>query len=396
MKQMQPQKVCKSIWKAANAIKVRRAPLVMALLLTATLGGATWGSAANVTADANQDGPRQLSLDDAIGLGLRNNPAIELARLQAEKSRVAYEQADDAASGIDHDRVVSLEQALLKELAPLRTRLFMEDDEKAVADTQAAIRLSVTQAYFAAQLSHNLLSVKQKALEAAEQQLAMAQSGFKAGTRARLDVLTAEAARASAQAEASSAEKDYKVSIMNLNKAIGLPLSTELQLTTPLEEGAPPEIDLEAALVSAQQTNLDLSRAAHAVSAAKLNRDITGRYYTPNTYVYRQADAEYRQALARLDSAQREVEFKVRKGYLEVLDAYQRIHQQQKAVEAAAEGVRLAELRYRSGLGTMAEVLDAQARASGARAALAAAIYSYNMAIASLDNLTGGKAVPRP
>ncbi len=346
-------------------------------------------SITGTAAENSEPETRRLSLADAVSLGMGNNPSVELARLQAEKSRVGLEQAEDLASDIDGDNIFSMEQAFMKYLNPKHAAFALEDDEKALLDARSGIDLAIRQAYFSALLQRELLSVRETALKSADQQLAMAQAAYKAGTRAKLDVLAAESARAAAKADLSSATKDYKVAVMNLNKTIGLPLTTDLELTTPLEETPPEDIDLDAAINSAFAQNLGLSKATHAASLASLKLEITGRYYTPNTYTYRQAELEHKQAVAKHNSTKVDVEFQVRKSYLDTLDAFERISQQHAAVQAAEENARLADLRYKAGLGTMAEALEVQARASAARMALSSAVFSYNMARVGFANLTG-------
>lgn len=358
------------------------------LLMVATASG-------GIAANERKEGPRRLSLNDAINLAMEKNPDLALAREAVEKARVGEEQARSAADALPSEMVMSLDQAKIKELYPRQAAGGVRLAEKGEQTARDNLRLGIEQAYFGTQLAGEMVRVREQAVELAATQAEQARLAYKVGTRARADVLAAEAQLAAAQAELASAKKALAVAEMELNRAIGLPLDTLLELTTELGEidrHLLPAKDMEAVakdIARALTRSINVIKAEEERDIAKLNFDLTARYYTPNVYAYRQAEADYHQAQVRLEKERTAAELEVRKTLLDIDEALARIEQQKKAVSLSEEAARLADLRYRAGVGTISEVLDAQVRLSGTRSALANAVFSLNKAFAQYKNLVG-------
>lgn len=87
---------------------------------------------------------------------------------------------------------------------------------------------------------------------------------------------------------------------------------------------------------------------------------------------------------AEADNLRQEVGFLIKERMLAMREAAKRIKVEQKAVEQASEAYRMASARYRQQVGTMTDVLDAQAKLSQAEAALAGSRADYNIALSSL------------
>lgn len=336
-----------------------------------------------------EGGPGELSLAEAIDLGLENNPAIEIATLELEQAMVAREQADDAAGQLDEDFIAGLDLRRVKDLYPRQTEMGEKIARKGLEVTRDGIRVAIQQAYFSAAMAGQLLAARQEAVTLAERQLGQARAGYRTGTRAKTDVLAAETHLAAARADLSTARTGLATALMDLNRAAGLPLTAALTLTSKLEETAPAPVDIEEAVSAALAHSAGVLAAAEQAAVAARDRELAGRYYTPNTYVYRQADLEAKKAATRLAAARVDGELAVRKAHLEMLDAYERIGQHRTALALSEEANRLADLRYRAGVATSSEVLDAQVRLSGARVSLTGAVFAYNMARLRFENLTG-------
>jgi len=74
-----------------------------------------------------------------------------------------------------------------------------------------------------------------------------------------------------------------------------------------------------------------------------------------------------------LDRLRGEIELNVRQAYLNLGDAKARVEASQSYVKFADENLRLAQVRYRGGVGTVLELQDAEYRATAARQTLIAA-----------------------
>ena len=98
----------------------------------------------------------------------------------------------------------------------------------------------------------------------------------------------------------------------------------------------------------------------------------------------RQATHQKSKIRAEADNLRQEVGFMVKVRLLAMAEAAKRIKVAQKAVEQAAEAYRMSDARYRQQVGTMTDVLDAQAKLSYAEASLAGARADYGVALSSL------------
>lgn len=336
--------------------------------------------------------PWHLSLEEATELALSRNPELFAAEFEREKARVAEERARYAADELREEMIQSYELARVKEVLPRQALLGLRVAERAVEEAQRGMRLRVEGAYFGVLLARKIERVKEEAVRLAEEQRRLAEAGVRAGTRARVDVLSARAQEAQARAELASAQKDRRVAEMELNRLLHLPLTHQLELSTPLGEEVPDDpllADPEKALRAAEKVNLGLLRAEVAVEAARVAFQVAARWYTPNVFAYREAQADLRRAEAEREKAQAELELSVRRAILEVEEARIRIAQGKEAVAFLREALRLARLRYEAGVGTSAEVLDAQVRLSEAEAGLARAVFGLNSALSRFRFLTG-------
>ncbi|MCL6629291.1 MAG: TolC family protein, partial [Armatimonadetes bacterium] len=80
-----------------------------------------------------------------------------------------------------------------------------------------------------------------------------------------------------------------------------------------------------------------------------------------------------------------------RQSYLSLKESEERIRAAEKGLEQAREGMRLAQVRYRGGVSTQIEVLDAQTALTQAETNYVNALYDYQIALAKLERAVGGK-----
>ncbi len=84
-----------------------------------------------------------------------------------------------------------------------------------------------------------------------------------------------------------------------------------------------------------------------------------------------------------------QVRTSVQARYLALRTAYQAIGVQAESREAAREQLRLAQDRYRVGIGAALEVVDAQAAVQRAEGDYVTAVYDYHRALAALEAAVG-------
>jgi outer membrane protein len=79
-----------------------------------------------------------------------------------------------------------------------------------------------------------------------------------------------------------------------------------------------------------------------------------------------------------------------RQSYLSLKESRERIVAAEKALEQARESVRLAQVRYKAGVSTQVELLDAQVALTLSETNYVNALYDYQSALARLERAVGG------
>jgi outer membrane protein, heavy metal efflux system len=207
-----------------------------------------------------------LTLEVATERALAANPTIAAARMQgavdAAALAVARERVNpEAAVEVENEAPKqSLALALPFELGGKRAkRIAVSEFELAAGEarlvaTIAEVRNAVRRAYFGVQVAEARLELLGEMRDIAGRVRDSAEERFEAGDAARLEVMQAELALASAENEATATDGEAGVARAELNALLGQPLDGELNLSSPIDGGPPPTTS-EA---------LDLARAASA------------------------------------------------------------------------------------------------------------------------------------
>jgi len=91
-----------------------------------------------------------------------------------------------------------------------------------LCDTKEKIDLQITQSQFKVKEAHKKLNMARKNIKSAEENLRCANLGFKEGIMETTDVMTAQTAWQQAQSQKIDAEVEVKLSLVNLQKALGV------------------------------------------------------------------------------------------------------------------------------------------------------------------------------
>jgi len=256
------------------------------------------------------------------------------------------------------------------------------------------------------------------------------------GLATRNDVLRAEVELANAEVAALEVESARTIASTLLNSLLGLPLDTEVEITSSVEAGPPPAPAFEAGsnnlVRRAKKSRPDLKsmdlkvRASEAAVAAAKGGFYPQIYLAGNTYLANpnprllpsqnkfygtwdigltlsfdiwnggQAAEQTRQAEAQLIQAKemkRQVEdlitLEVTQGRLAVARAEQRVAAAGRAVSYAQENLRVTQDRFKEGVATSVEVLDAETLLLQAQTARVQARTDLAVARAKLQKALG-------
>lgn len=301
----------------------------------------------------------------------------------------------------------------------------------AVYQQEAATKLSATKAYYQWLEAINLADVADESVSNLAGHLTNVKQQFNAGIVAKLDVLSSNVSLANAKEADISAKNTRDVAEANLNNVMRIPMNTKL---TPTDKNFPqPDITItmEQAIAMAEKYRWELVEADYNVKMAEEAVRIARAGYMPTValtggYSWNDddfpgfkhegwsvggglswsifdggaTDAKIREAKADLKTAEEtllksreSIELEVRRDYLNVFSAKEKIRATEAAVAEAEEAYKIATVRYASGVGINLDVLDAQLQLNQARTNYITALYDYNIGLATLENAMGIPAV---
>jgi outer membrane protein len=300
--------------------------------------------------------------------------------------------------------------------------------DKARLDTVFQVR----QGFFQTLQSQRLVQVQEANLVNRRRQLEQAQARFKAGLGLPLDVSRTQAAVAEAVLNLTQARNDAQIGLVTLATSMGIDPRTPLKLSEkdlailPVVNGQTaidkpetlyqkalelrPEMTQARSNLAAQNHGLN---AAHTTSAPLINvslgyvagiRPIAAQtnainlIFSINYDLFDGGlqDAKVREAEATLEATKAQLEnigqgiiSEVSQAYLRMKSAEQKIQTAELQEQNASESFRLAEGRYKVGLGILLDVLDAQASLLTAQTNRVNALTQLELAKASLARSVG-------
>jgi outer membrane protein len=285
--------------------------------------------------------------------------------------------------------------------------------------------------FWGAILQRARLEVLKKSHEAASHSLDVVEKQQSQGVVSEFEVLRAKVEKSNLEPQILQAESDLKLADQRLKSFLGFPLEDAMELiegelnasterlpsldqltATALEKR--PEVQQASYVREMSRKAVNVARADYwpsfnAVSGydwqAQSDRftmqENTSRSLTVGLTLsmplfdggrtrgaVTQAVAEHNQAVLSLKQTEDDIRLDVEQAYDRTLQAKESLETQKNTIALAEEGLRIANLRYESGVGTLLEVLSAQSALSQARELLALAAYTFRTAKAGLKLAT--------
>lgn len=296
--------------------------------------------------------------------------------------------------------------------------------------TRAQLAYDATQAYHDAVLAHALIEVAADSIKTFQQHEQDAQHALEVGMVSKIALLRAQTELAARQADLTSANTAYELALLNLKRIIGAPEDQAVTLADAMSWN-PGEEPLQSLIEKAKTTRPELMALEAGIEAAEAGVRVKKGEYLPRaaaTAQWQEATgagqlqpngfsitggiewqiygggkrkAGVAEAEAQLRSLQHQhadvlrlVEMDVRQASLRVHDAIEKIRRDKGTVTLAQEGFRLAEVRFKEGVGTQTEMLDAELALTQAKTKLMQALRDYAVAVAALDKAVGRIAPP--
>lgn len=401
-------------------------------------------------ASSVQAAPVALTLEESVQRALATNPTIKIADASREQALGALRTAQGGAGPA---LTYTHTDARTKSASTFRTddsfgntfsatykiysggyvtgtikqaKANYTSSELGVDKSLQQIKYDATNGYYSALAARNVVALDQESVDRLQAHLDNVQAQFAVGTVAKVDVLRSEVELAQAQQTLTKAQNAYNLAIASLNNVVGLPLGTELDLKEELAYMADarqleecivysldnrPEVLQADASVKAAQGGLQAAKSGNLPTVSVVGKE---NWYDDsfaggnnnnwsltlqtslNVFDAGVTSGQIKQAEAALLKAketQRQtrdsVQLDVRNAYLSLREAEKRIDTSKVAVVKAEEDYKIAQVRYRAGVGTNIDVMDSQVALTTAKTNYVQALYDYNTYRAQLDKAMG-------
>ena len=298
--------------------------------------------------------------------------------------------------------------------------------EAAAHEAQAGVVAQVSKSYYDLVSASEMKSVADRAVDVAQAHVKEAEQLLANGMIPRADLLRAQAELANEHVNAIAAGNGVDLAAVALDSVLNVPLSTVYRPTDSLE-GSVPEVKLENLLQSAHTSRGELVAARYAVDAAKRAVDAARAGYLPQVKAVvadgntqpavvggyhnqfsvglnavwtlfdngyssgrvAEARAGLREAELGVAQLQNGIDLQVRQAYLNLNEARASLDAAKQLVVLSDENLRLAQVRYRGGVGTALELQDAELRDRSARQTLTQAQAALRQSVVQLRFAAG-------
>lgn len=302
--------------------------------------------------------------------------------------------------------------------------------EFAVADLerkQSEVALNVVEGFYQVLLARDGVRVAEEALKTAEEFSGVVKRRYQAGEASSFEVLRADVEVSNLKAVLINASNGLKMAELALKKTIGLSPLDEVEFVDELltmEFDTPEEEAIEVALenrpemklirlqerIAKESTRISKAQrlpilglsASYTLRTDKLTFDDAEKTYAGYLVLslplfdglkaksgINKALSQEKQVEIAKQHLKDAIELEVKSALLGISTAREMVKSQEKSVEMAAEGLRIANERYIQGYATNLEVMDAQLALTRARNNRIQAIYDLNIAIARAKKAMG-------
>jgi len=306
-------------------------------------------------------------------------------------------------------------------------RLRWDSTREAYERAKEEIAAQVALAYHRLQVAKEMEKLTRESYEQIERHVSQTEELYRNGLCSKLDYLRIQVELANSKPQLSQARNTVILAEESFKEILGLPTDSQLTLKDSLSYEKH-EVGLSTCLETAFANRSDLKQASIACKLAKKNKylALTGNFPQLSfiyNYSYQrpynfedewggdwaamvnlsfplfsgfrtygklgEARSQVVQAQTNLQALKRRVEVEVKQAFLELRQAEETIESQKENVDAASEMVKLAEERYRNGLATNLEYLDAELALTRARTNHLKAIADYLDAWTALQKARG-------
>ncbi|UCD16722.1 MAG: TolC family protein [Candidatus Zixiibacteriota bacterium] len=313
-------------------------------------------------------------------------------------------------------------------------RIYDRYSKEKVRQIEAEIIYSAESLFYSAILAESHLEVLEKAYEQFSYNYDVVDKYYGQGLVSEFELLRARVEKANLEPQLVAAKAGLNIAQKSLKSFLGLSLDEAIAIVVDFGDTAaiePPMLDSlvtaalnsrpEIAQARLQKEGYDkavrIAKASWIYPTVSLNTsyDITAssddfklenrevsKTWTASLLLsvplfdggrtigeVRKVKVDYYQAMLAEQQMYDDVRLEVEQAYDKLIQARKALDLQKETIAQAEEGLRIANLRYESGVGTLLEVLSAQTALTDARTNEADAIYQFRLAKSALKKATG-------
>ena len=273
--------------------------------------------------------------------------------------------------------------------------------------------------------SKQLVVVAEKRLASFVEQYKVTKSLFEAGVAPRADLLQSEAQVANGEIELEQAKGNEAISVSTLAEQLGIDLEENVEVKDELIF-TPLNLDYNDALEIAYSNRIELRNidklekiASDGITIAKSGNkpqialNIDYNVYSNNIFVKnnsaqttlaltlplfdgfltksktKEAEAVYKEITCERENLKRQIALQVKASLIQVNTSYVKYNKSQQAVASAEESLRVAKIRYKSGIASFIEISQTEAILQSAQTSQVNNLYDYYQALANLSFTLG-------
>lgn len=291
------------------------------------------------------------------------------------------------------------------------------------------LRQEVTNAYYNIQEAEALVRIGEAAVQNSQISLRDAIARERAGLGTQFDVLTARVQLANNQQQLVQAQSQLQTAQRQLAQVLSLNDKANVRAADPIRVVGQWQLSLEESIALAFRNRVELEQQLTQRNAALQQRRVAlanlgpqlvagGSFNTLDSLTdgvgprwgytvggqlnltlfdggVSRASAAQQESAAAIAEAQYAafrnlIRFQVEQAYYTLKSSQENIRTNEVAVRQAKEGLRLARLRFQAGIGTQAEVSNAETALIQAQSNLLSSTLDYNRAIAALQRFVSG------
>lgn len=408
----------------------------------------------NTAYTGNIETTQIIKVDECIKIALENHPAIRLAMSNAEiyKSKIAQAWSNyfpTFSAGISYSRndmqaanyafpvqkydmfyaptvsgnMLIFDFGKTKAQADLEKRTY-ESAKFGLENSINTVVFNVKQAYYNLLFAQQQVQVYEDTVADFTLHLEQAKAYYNIGTKAKIDVLTAEYNLGRAKLNLIQAKNTEKVAYVQLSNAMGKPEYSDYSVTDTLTKKAY-STGMEEAVKTAFETSPELMAAKKKADASEILVRASKRAFAPNIsgfgsysrggkkidtdYGYQfgaqlnystvnlmllkkqvdEAKATYKRDLADYENTKQNIYFEVKQAHINMTNAQESITVSKLSMEQAKEQYDQASGRYKVGLGNAIELKDAETTYRNAQLDYYNSLLNYHVSAANLERVTG-------